>query len=58
MNLFMQDKGIETFQKSLPDGKIKQVFFFDPDGNLFRFILLEPNLINNFNETLQLKYIS
>lgn len=28
----MQDKGIETFEKSLPDGKIKQVFFFDPDG--------------------------
>jgi len=28
----MQDKGIETFEKSLPNGKIKQVFFFDPDG--------------------------
>ncbi|XP_058778492.1 glyoxylase I 4 [Vicia villosa] len=29
----LKDKGIETFEKSLPDGKIKQVFFFDPDGN-------------------------
>ncbi|KAL1316994.1 hypothetical protein HN51_069104 [Arachis hypogaea] len=29
----LKDKGIETFQKSLPNGKIKQVFFFDPDGN-------------------------
>ncbi|KAI9089755.1 hypothetical protein K1719_029048 [Acacia pycnantha] len=29
----LKDKGIETFQKSLPNGNIKQVFFFDPDGN-------------------------
>ncbi|KAJ1384352.1 Vicinal oxygen chelate [Sesbania bispinosa] len=29
----LKDKGIQTFQKSLPNGKIKQVFFFDPDGN-------------------------
>ncbi|XP_027362145.1 uncharacterized protein LOC113869848 [Abrus precatorius] len=29
----LKDKGIETFQRSLPDGKIKQVFFFDPEGN-------------------------
>ncbi|KAJ4891447.1 Lactoylglutathione lyase / glyoxalase I family protein [Raphanus sativus] len=29
----LKEKGIETFQKSLPDGKVKQVFFFDPDGN-------------------------
>ncbi|KAF7806863.1 lactoylglutathione lyase [Senna tora] len=29
----LKDKGIETFQRSLPNGKIKQVFFFDPDGN-------------------------
>ncbi|OIW11163.1 hypothetical protein TanjilG_22970 [Lupinus angustifolius] len=29
----MQEKGIETFERALPDGKIKQVFFFDPDGN-------------------------
>ncbi|GAY58301.1 hypothetical protein CUMW_186000 [Citrus unshiu] len=27
------EKGIQTFQRSLPDGKVKQVFFFDPDGN-------------------------
>uniref|UniRef100_M4D2Y7 apyrase n=1 Tax=Brassica campestris TaxID=3711 RepID=M4D2Y7_BRACM len=31
---YQWEKGIETFQKSLPDGKVKQVFFFDPDGNL------------------------
>ncbi|XP_010543021.1 PREDICTED: lactoylglutathione lyase [Tarenaya hassleriana] len=29
----LKAKGIETFQKSLPDGKVRQVFFFDPDGN-------------------------
>ncbi|KAI4317840.1 hypothetical protein L6164_025674 [Bauhinia variegata] len=29
----LKDKGIETFQRSLPNGQIKQVFFFDPDGN-------------------------
>ncbi|KAL5541556.1 hypothetical protein UlMin_009266 [Ulmus minor] len=29
----LKEKGIETFQKSLPNGKVKQVFFFDPDGN-------------------------
>ncbi|KAK7308052.1 hypothetical protein VNO77_41643 [Canavalia gladiata] len=29
----LKDKGIQSFQRSLPDGKIKQVFFFDPDGN-------------------------
>ncbi|WZZ62374.1 hypothetical protein YC2023_062481 [Brassica napus] len=28
------EKGIETFQKSLSEGKVKQVFFFDRDGNL------------------------
>ncbi|CAL5395452.1 unnamed protein product [Camellia sinensis] len=28
-----QEKGIETHQRALPNGKIKQVFFFDPDGN-------------------------
>ncbi|KAK9933279.1 hypothetical protein M0R45_020480 [Rubus argutus] len=26
-------KGIQTFQRSLPNGKVKQIFFFDPDGN-------------------------
>ncbi|KAH0876113.1 hypothetical protein HID58_073475 [Brassica napus] len=31
---YQWEKKIETFQKSLPDGKVKQVFFFDPDGNL------------------------
>lgn len=39
-NLVVQDKGIQTFEKSLPDGKIKQVFFFDPDGKLFYSQLL------------------
>ncbi|XP_019447687.1 PREDICTED: uncharacterized protein LOC109350833 [Lupinus angustifolius] len=29
----LKEKGIETFERALPDGKIKQVFFFDPDGN-------------------------
>jgi len=29
---YVQEKGIETFEKTQPDGKIKQVFFFDPDG--------------------------
>ncbi|OVA05443.1 Glyoxalase-like domain [Macleaya cordata] len=31
------DKGIETFEKTQPDGKTKQVFFFDPDGNGLEF---------------------
>ncbi|XP_031278202.1 lactoylglutathione lyase [Pistacia vera] len=29
----LQEKGIQTFQRSLPNGKVKQIFFFDPDGN-------------------------
>ncbi|KAK4587310.1 hypothetical protein RGQ29_024144 [Quercus rubra] len=29
----LKEKGIEIFQRSLPDGKVKQAFFFDPDGN-------------------------
>ncbi|GMJ09923.1 Glyoxalase I-Like;9 [Hibiscus trionum] len=29
----LKDRGIQTFQKSLPNGKVRQVFFFDPDGN-------------------------
>ncbi|KAI9193758.1 hypothetical protein LWI28_000024 [Acer negundo] len=29
----LKEKGIQTFQRSLPDGKVKQIFFFDPDGN-------------------------
>ncbi|PRQ38622.1 uncharacterized protein LOC133709869 [Rosa rugosa] len=29
----LKEKGIQTFQRSLPNGKVKQVFFFDPDGN-------------------------
>ncbi|KAJ4814526.1 Lactoylglutathione lyase / glyoxalase I family protein [Rhynchospora pubera] len=29
----LKEKGIEVFQKTQPDGKTKQVFFFDPDGN-------------------------
>lgn len=29
----MQDKGINNIhEKTQPDGKTKQVFFFDPDG--------------------------
>ncbi|GAB4843367.1 hypothetical protein Ancab_013333 [Ancistrocladus abbreviatus] len=30
---FLKGKGIETFEKTQPDGKTKQIFFFDPDGN-------------------------
>ncbi|KAL8265732.1 hypothetical protein R6Q59_003076 [Mikania micrantha] len=26
-------KGIQTHERTQPNGKIKQVFFFDPDGN-------------------------
>ncbi|KAI3979768.1 hypothetical protein MKX01_013863 [Papaver californicum] len=33
----LKDKGIETFEKAQPDGKTKQVFFFDPDGNGLEF---------------------
>ncbi|KAJ7954876.1 Lactoylglutathione lyase/glyoxalase I family protein [Quillaja saponaria] len=29
----LKDKGIETFERSVPGRNIKQVFFFDPDGN-------------------------
>ncbi|KAK9933300.1 hypothetical protein M0R45_020501 [Rubus argutus] len=29
----LKEKGIQTFQRSLPNGKVKQIFFFDPDGN-------------------------
>ncbi|ONK74325.1 uncharacterized protein A4U43_C03F5080 [Asparagus officinalis] len=29
----LKEKGINTFEKTQPDGKTKQVFFFDPDGN-------------------------
>ncbi|XP_065863292.1 uncharacterized protein [Euphorbia lathyris] len=29
----LKDKGIETFQRSVPGRPIRQVFFFDPDGN-------------------------
>ncbi|XP_042516782.1 uncharacterized protein YwkD-like [Macadamia integrifolia] len=29
----LKEKGVEVFQKTQPDGKTKQVFFFDPDGN-------------------------
>lgn len=30
----IQEKGIETHEKTQPNGKTKQVFFFDPDGEL------------------------
>ncbi|KAK4797833.1 hypothetical protein SAY86_030159 [Trapa natans] len=29
----LKEKGIETFQRALPNGKVRQIFFFDPDGN-------------------------
>ncbi|XP_008796770.1 uncharacterized protein YwkD [Phoenix dactylifera] len=29
----LKEKGIETFEATQPDGKTRQVFFFDPDGN-------------------------
>ncbi|XP_022138502.1 uncharacterized protein LOC111009659 [Momordica charantia] len=29
----LKEKGIQTFEKTLPNGKVKQIFFFDPDGN-------------------------
>ncbi|XP_010909272.1 glyoxylase I 4-like [Elaeis guineensis] len=29
----LKEKGIETFETIQPDGKTRQVFFFDPDGN-------------------------
>ncbi|KAG5224112.1 lactoylglutathione lyase [Salix suchowensis] len=29
----LKDKGIKTFQRSVPNRPIRQVFFFDPDGN-------------------------
>ncbi|KAJ4968020.1 hypothetical protein NE237_014721 [Protea cynaroides] len=29
----LKEEGIEFFEKTQPDGKTKQVFFFDPDGN-------------------------
>lgn len=32
MVVILQEKGIETFEKTQPDGKTKQAFFFDPDG--------------------------
>ncbi|KAM3248982.1 putative protein isoform X1 [Capsicum chacoense] len=29
----IEEKGIEVHERTQPDGKTKQVFFFDPDGN-------------------------
>ncbi|KAF8388072.1 hypothetical protein HHK36_026738 [Tetracentron sinense] len=29
----LKEKGIQVFEKTQPDGKTKQAFFFDPDGN-------------------------
>ncbi|XP_073303446.1 uncharacterized protein [Primulina huaijiensis] len=29
----LKEKGINVYEKTLPDGKTKQAFFFDPDGN-------------------------
>ncbi|KAL8485247.1 hypothetical protein ACS0TY_027524 [Phlomoides rotata] len=30
---YIEDKGIHVHETSQSDGKIKQAFFFDPDGN-------------------------
>ncbi|CAB4292060.1 unnamed protein product [Prunus armeniaca] len=43
----LKDKGIQTFEKSLPDGKIKQVFFFDPDGREESLSLLSSQFLNH-----------
>ncbi|MQM09916.1 hypothetical protein Taro_042801 [Colocasia esculenta] len=32
------DRGVPTLEKTQPDGKTKQVFFFDPDGKCFLFV--------------------
>ncbi|KAI3506279.1 hypothetical protein L1887_28636 [Cichorium endivia] len=29
----LKEKGVETYEKTQPNGETKQVFFFDPDGN-------------------------
>ncbi|KAL2463833.1 Lactoylglutathione lyase/glyoxalase I family protein [Forsythia ovata] len=29
----LKEKGVEVHEKTQPDGKTKQAFFFDPDGN-------------------------
>ncbi|XP_020674512.1 uncharacterized protein LOC110093840 [Dendrobium catenatum] len=29
----LKERGIKNFEKTQPDGKTRQVFFFDPDGN-------------------------
>ncbi|XP_022890248.1 uncharacterized protein LOC111405540 isoform X2 [Olea europaea var. sylvestris] len=29
----LKEKGIEVYERAHPDGKTKQAFFFDPDGN-------------------------
>ncbi|KAL7598713.1 hypothetical protein Lser_V15G22195 [Lactuca serriola] len=31
----LKEKGIETHEKAQPNGKTKQVFFFDPDGEFY-----------------------
>ncbi|KAK6130208.1 hypothetical protein DH2020_036018 [Rehmannia glutinosa] len=31
----LKEKGIEVHERSQPDGKTKQAFFFDPDGEPF-----------------------
>lgn len=33
--MLVQDKGIQSFQRSVPGRNIRQVFFFDPDGEFF-----------------------
>lgn len=34
--LALQEREIKVFERALPDGKVKQVFFFDPDGKILQ----------------------
>lgn len=38
-----QEKGIDIDERTQPDGKTKQVFFFDPDGESFLLYSTHPN---------------
>ncbi|XP_059429184.1 glyoxylase I 4 [Corylus avellana] len=38
----LQEKGIQIFERSLPNRKVKQIFFFDPDGNGLEVASLAP----------------
>ncbi|XP_040986650.1 uncharacterized protein LOC121234672 [Juglans microcarpa x Juglans regia] len=39
----LKEKEIKIFERSLPDGKVKQVFFFDLDGNELEIGSLAPD---------------